>query len=263
MAFTNKNLFSVIIAYYKNKAALELIFNALDKQSCQDFEIIVAEDDTKSTLDFIHPNFKIPVKQVFQGVDNGFRKNQVLNKAIVASEGQYIIFVDGDCIPHIHFIKSYRRHIDEQSILFGRRVMVSPTLTSRLYETKDITLLSWSNLVNSGSTRLKYGIYVPFLKRIRETGIWGHNWGVLKSHLLAVNGYDEDYHTAGVGEDVDIEYRLKKLGLKLYSIRFAAIQYHLDHKINYSQDEVNIGKKMFAVKIEQGNIRCLNGIEKL
>ena len=66
-----------------------------------------------------------------------------------------------------------------------------------------------------------------------------------KNHLLSVNGFDEDYQSAGVGEDVDIEYRLKKLGLQLYSIRYAAIQYHLDHKVNYSQDEVNIGKKMF------------------
>ncbi len=263
MDILDKKLFSVIIAYYKNKVALELIFKALEIQSCQDFEIIIAEDDVKSTFEFIPSNYKIPFKHVFQEVDNGFRKNQVLNKAIVAAEGQNIIFLDGDCIPHKHFIKAYKRHIDEQSILFGRRIMVSSQLTSRLYNTKDITLISWWNLIKSGSTRLKYGIYIPFLRQRRDTGIWGHNWGVRKTHLLAVNGFDEDYQTAGVGEDVDIEYRLKKLGLKLYSIRFAAIQYHLDHKVNYSHEDVNIGKRMFASKILQENIRCLNGIKKL
>lgn len=263
MAISNKKSFTVIIAFYKNKAALELILKALKFQSCQDFEIIVAEDDVKSEFDFIPPNYEIPIKQVFQENDSGFRKNQILNKAIVASESPYIIFIDGDCIPHHQFIQSYKRHLSENSVLFGRRVMVSPSLTSLLYTKKKINLLNWWNLIISGSTRLKYGIYIPFLKQSRSNGIWGHNWGVHKKHLIAINGFDEDYHTAGVGEDVDIEYRLKKLGLKLYSIRFAALQYHLDHKINYSQDEVNLGKKLFNEKVNQGKIRCSNGIEKL
>ncbi len=262
MAITDKKLFSVIIAYYKNKIALELILKSFEYQSCKDFEVIIAEDDIKSTFSFIHDIDGFPVKHVYQELDNGFRKNQILNKAISVSDGKFIIFIDGDCIPHHHFIKAYKKHMDEGSMLFGRRIMVSEQLTKKLYVTKDLDLLSFWNLIRSGSKRLKYGIFIPFLKQKRETGIWGHNWSVSKNHLLSVNGFDEDYQSAGVGEDVDIEYRLKMLGLQLYSIRYAAIQYHLDHKVNYSQDEVNIGKKMFQKKISEGHIRCLNGIQK-
>lgn len=262
MPIQDKKLFSVIVAYYKNQLALELIIKALKNQSCTDFEVIIAEDDIKSTFDFVSNNESFPIKHVYQDLDIGFRKNQILNKAITAADGKYIIFIDGDCIPHKHFVKAYKKHMDEDSMLFGRRVMVSEKLTKKLYETKEIKLLTFWNLFISGSTRLKYGIYLPFLKQRRETGIWGHNWAVSKNHLLSVNGFDEDYQTAGVGEDVDIEYRLKRLGLHLFSIRNAAIQYHLHHNLNYSQEEVNIGKSMYDLKVKSGQVKCLNGIVK-
>ena len=45
---------SLIIAYYKNISALSLIFKALENQSYNDFEVIVAEDDNdEETLKFV------------------------------------------------------------------------------------------------------------------------------------------------------------------------------------------------------------------
>ncbi len=67
----------------------------------------------------------------------------------------------------------------------------------------------------------------------------------MKEHLLEVNGFDEDYVRAGVGEDVDIEWRLKQNGIKLKSIRFGAIVYHLHHDVNYSNDDIKYNLKIF------------------
>ena len=54
---------SVVIAYYKNPAALSLIIKALERQSYQNFEIIIAEDDKKSDLDFlVNQNLKHKIK---------------------------------------------------------------------------------------------------------------------------------------------------------------------------------------------------------
>ena len=38
-------MISLIIAYYKNIPALELIFESLKLQTFHDFEVIIAEDD--------------------------------------------------------------------------------------------------------------------------------------------------------------------------------------------------------------------------
>lgn len=254
---------SVVIAYYKNPGALNLIIKALERQSYQNFEIIIAEDDKKSDFYFlVNQNLKHKIKHVFQSEDNGFRKNAALNKALAISEGTHLVFIDGDCIPHHHFLKAYARHFTDENICFGRRVMISPKLTSALYRTGDLGLLNFAHIFFSGSKRLKYMIYLPFIIQKREKGIWGHNWGVAKKHLLDINGFDEDYQTAGVGEDVDVEWRLLSRGLKLYSIRFAAIQFHLHHKENYNNDDVQTGKKMLLQKQKDGFIRCKNGLIK-
>jgi len=255
--------FSVIIAYYKNPKALNLIIKALELQSYQNFEIIIAEDDKKSDLDFLtNLNISHKIKHVFQSEDTGFRKNAALNKALAICQGTHLVFIDGDCIPHHHFLKAYSRHLKDENICFGRRVMINPELTAALYQSGDLNLLKFSRVIFSGSKRLKYLLYLPFIIQKRKTGIWGHNWGVAKHHLLDINGFDEDYKTAGVGEDVDVEWRLLSMGLKLYSIRFAAIQFHLHHKENYNDEDVQTGKKMLLQKQKHGFIRCKNGLVK-
>lgn len=253
--------FSIIIAYYKNPNALELILKALELQLLRDFEVIIAEDDTPSVFPFISQS-SFSIKHVSQSIDKGFTKNATLNKALKVAEGRYIIFVDGDCIPHRNFVKAYARWMQEDIICFGRRVMLGPETTSKLYQRKDLLLLSWKNLWKSDSKRLKYGLYLPFIRQERGKGIWGHNWCVAKDKLLAVNGFDEDYETAGVGEDVDIEWRLLASGLKLYSIRFAAIQYHLHHSENYNQTAIQTGMVQLETKQRAGNIVCWNGLVK-
>ena len=252
---------SLIIAYYKNDIALELILKSLKKQSYQDFEVIIAEDDVQSNFTFID-SLKWPqeIKHVYQDKNDGFRKNQALNKAIRVSDGEYIVFIDGDCIPHKNYLKAFGKEASKKEILFGRRVMLSESLTEKLYKSKNLSLLSLTKLISTSSKKLKYSFYLPFIKSYREKGIWGSNWGVHKEHLLAVNGYDEDYTTAGVGEDNDIEWRLLSLGLKLKSIRFSAIQFHLHHPLNYSNKEVNIGFGILKKKKVENHTFCTNGL---
>ncbi|MDI1233020.1 MAG: glycosyltransferase, partial [bacterium] len=194
---------SIIIAFYKNLAALELIIKALTFQSFRNFEVIIAEDDnstaTKLFIDNLIKQSEISIQHVYQTEDAGFRKNQILNRAIQISNGEFIIFIDGDCIPHKHFIKRYTEAADSKTALFGRRVMLSEKLTTLLYETKDLKLLSLWYLITNKAKGLKYAFGLPVMKQPREIGIYGCNWGLYKQELLAINGYDEDYTTAGVG----------------------------------------------------------------
>jgi glycosyltransferase involved in cell wall biosynthesis len=259
---------SIIVAVYKNISALELILQALAGQSYVNFEVIVAEDDNNPAMrEFLanaRKKSRLTIKHVYQEEDRGFRKNMILNRAIVASEGNYLIFIDGDCVPHRNFVQAYVNVASEKNILFGRRVMLSQGLTERLYREKDLSLLSLRNLIKYRATGIKYSFNLPtLLQQKRKIGVYGCNWGIFKKHIMAVNGYDEDYVTAGVGEDADIEWRLLSLGLQLISIRFSACQYHLYHPLNYSDRDVNIGFKILEEKKKKNNIICKNGIQKL
>ncbi len=255
---------SLIIAFYKNIPALSLILRALDGQSYRNFEVVVAEDDnnprTVAFLEAEKHKHAFGIKHLFQAADRGFRKNEMLNRAIRQANGDLVVFLDGDTIPHKHFLKTYAKRTTENTALFGRRVMLDRQLTEKLTETKELSLLKTRNLLFSGAKRIRYSLYLPFITSFRETGIWGCNWAIFKKHLFAVNGFDEDYQKAGYGEDVDIEWRLKKHGIQLRSVRYGAIVYHLYHERNYSDADLRHNFKLLESKKTAGKVFCDNGL---
>lgn len=254
---------SVIIAYYKNTRFLRLVLDGFKKQSVSNFEIIIAEDDNaQETKDIIASySTELTLKHVFQE-DKGFRKCAALNKAIKYSSADYLVFIDGDCIPHPKFVESYTqlKNIDS---CFARRVMLSEKHTNRLLKKKaSINLYS---LLANGSSQIKHSFYLPKRKPSdpKNKGVWGCNWGIQKKHLLAVNGFDEDYVLAGIGEDVDIEWRLRTAGIQIKYVKHLPIVYHLHHKEHYDSKIVDRNKKKLAEKVKIGLARCKNGLEKL
>ena len=256
---------SLIISYYKNINSLNLILESLKLQSNMNFEVIIAEDDNEvATMNYVkEKSLTLPYTliHVCQLEDKGFRKNQMLNEAISVSNGELIVFIDGDCIPHKHFIKEYLNNVSEKKILFGRRVMLSKSISDTLFSTFNFSLLSIINLIKSKSKHIEEALYIPFGFAIKKKTLCGCNWGILKQHLIDINGFDEDYQRAGVGEDVDIEWRLLQNGITLKSLKFKAIVYHLYHVRTYSEDGVQDNYKMLKEKQEKNNIYCLNGLE--
>ncbi len=259
---------SLIIPFYKDIPALELILLALNKQSAKgSFEVIIAEDDNAAeTVSFLQKavsTLDFPLQHVSQE-DMGFRKCKALNNAVKIAKYELLIFIDGDCIPHKHFVKEYLKEAEEKKILYGRRVNLSEPFTKELLNTKNINKLNLFNLIGTGSTRIKEAIYLPFapgfIKSKRK--FWGCNWGVLKNELLAVNGFDEDFAEYGY-EDFDIFWRLDKDGCRLKSVKYQAIVYHLHHKTRAHDEVMNRVQILYEQKVQIGNIRCKNGLEKL
>jgi len=256
---------SVIIAFYKNLPFLDLVFSGLRRQVYDDFEVIIAEDDdalaTKEYIKKRSGELPFLLKHVCQE-DKGFRKNRILNAAVRAADGELLVFFDGDCIPHRRCLQEYALMAGEDSVLMGRRVMMSEALTQKLLATGDGKLLSFYSHMKHGSQRKEDGIYIPFFrKKVKKGGIMGCNWGVLKKYIVAINGYDEDYVSAGVGEDVDIEWRLLAKGLRLQSMKHRAIVYHLHHKAHYSLEEAEVNYKLLRDKQAAGHIYCINGLD--
>lgn len=261
---------SVIISYYKNEINLKLILKALARQSVTDFEVIVSEDDSNyETFKLINKfknTYDFPIKHTNQDKDLGFRKNIMLNKSIKLAKGNLLVFIDGDCVPHKHFIKGYIDNFEENVMLKGRRVMLSEKLTSKLKKTFDLKILGPLNVLFSKSKKKKIGIYSPFLDlsyNSKNKWLIGCNWGISKKAIYKVNGFDEDYIRAAVGEDNDIEWRLKSIGVKGKSVKNKAIVYHLYHKENYSEEDLLFNKEILKKKQKAKRFYCLNGLEKL
>lgn len=237
---------TLIISFYKKIGQLRIILAALERQSFRNFEVIVADDGSPQSVvtelkSFI-ATLTIPVKHVWHE-DIGFRKTRILNVAVRESGSNYLIFIDGDCIPHRDFVLEHVRNHERNTILAGRRVNLSEALSAKLTEEdvrkgfleKQFRWLLFRDALAGKTTHAEKGIYIrsSFLRKFlnrKMTGLLGCNFSIYKEDLQAINGFDERYEAPAVGEDTDIELRFTWHGGKIRMIKNMAIQYHLYHK---------------------------------
>lgn len=261
---------TIIISYYKAIDNLKLILKALNRQSNMNFEVVVSEDDfNESTMEFIAQNrqqYHFPIAHLYQKEDNGFRKNEMLNRSVLQSKTDKIVFIDGDCIPHRHFVKEYMKAIQEGFICTGRTVLLSEKMSAQMKWNQSLKPLNLINLLLNKTRNKKECYYFPLFSLTFKKGgrgIIGRNWGICKQSLIDVNGFDTDYVHAGVGEDADIEWRLRKNGHQTRSMKNKAIVYHLYHPRSYSEERVRSNFEMMNKKKGTNNVRCLNGISAI
>ncbi|WP_455204917.1 glycosyltransferase, partial [Kaarinaea lacus] len=224
---------SLIISIYKNIDALRVILHALRHQSEKDIEIVVSEDGNATKVrDFIaniNPNQALVH---LTQEDKGFRKNKALNKAIATASAEYLIFIDGDCVPHKRFIESHIENSEKGFVCSGRRAEIGPALSRwiinkparihRLENPLTFVLLALPALMDKVKN-YEAGLYSKSLQKTikhKDTGILGCNFSCFKQDLVAINGFNEDYASPGIGEDSDIDWRLRQNGVKIKNIKY-------------------------------------------
>lgn len=245
---------SVIVGIYNHLPYLKLFLLSLERQTFKDFEVIIADDgskpETEDWLKSYHPGF--PINHLWQE-DKGFRKCKILNRSILHSKSDYIVFVDADCVLSKSFLSEHWHYHEKGVFLGGRRVLIAKEYAKKITP----------NMIRKGYLDgiTLWGIYqvllgyfkyyeeaFTFLYYIRKNkffNLMGCNFSIHKSDLLLVNGFDEEYEHRGGGEDTDISMRLKIVGCKMKSIRYRAIQFHLGHDI---PEDKSKSAKMFLEK---------------
>lgn len=96
---------SLFLATYNMPRHLELVCAALLRQTTQKFEVIVCDDGSGDETRRVVQNFskQAPFRVVHVWQENqGFRKCKILNEGIRRSQGDVLVFLDGDTIPHRH-----------------------------------------------------------------------------------------------------------------------------------------------------------------
>lgn len=239
---------TVIFSTYNQPDWLENTLRGFAAQDRRDFEVIVADDgsrdDTRERVERLRPLLPFALLHVWQP-DDGFRKCRILNRAIVASRGDYLIFTDGDCVPRRDFVSQHLRLRQRDRFLSGGYVKL-PMPLSRAIGHAEIASnvcfdLAWLRagglpraprdikLISGGATARLFDTV------IRTRASWnGHNASAWKSDLLHVNGFDERMGYGG--EDRELGERLVNAGVRGKRIRHRAIVLHLDHPRDYRND---------------------------
>ena len=264
---------SVIIAVYKDTEALFGILNALDNQSEKDFEIIISEDCESNEME----TFLAPYKTRdnffhLTQVDDGWRKTLAMNRAINFAHTEYLMFLDGDCIPDPDFVALHIESAEQSKFLTGRRVYLGPLFSKILRKNPNFIKIIQSRLlflllliplhidkVRSYEVGLS-SRFMQWLRGKKPVGIIGCNFSCFKKDLVAINGYNEELKGVG-GEDSDLQWRFEGLGMATKSVKFLIPVYHLFHKNTRQGSDENLQMSNENRKINA--FVCKNGIKKL
>jgi len=266
---------SLVVAVYNAVQYLEFILEALKRQSFDDFEIIIADDgsgpEIRRLVDRMRNDFRFPMQHLWHD-DAGFRKNAMLNKSIGAASSDYLVFIDGDCVPHRKFLNDHRMHRQANVVLCGRRMNLSSQLTDRLTvegirsgEYERLSPAVWLDGLMARSSNLEDAVRIenPFIRKMlhrNRARILGCNFSVEKSLLESINGFNEEYRGPGIGEDTDIAYRLELAGANFITLRYLAILYHLFHPPTKVGEE---NRRIFENVVRLREPLCRNGLRKL
>jgi glycosyltransferase involved in cell wall biosynthesis len=232
---------AVIVSTFNAPESLRLSLLGFAAQKRSQFEVVVADDGSgpETAQVLADPALAgLPIRHVWHE-DRGFRLCTIRNRAIAATEAEYLIFCDGDCIPRDDFVANHIQHRRPGCFVSGSRIDVcsdvfraltdEEILSGRIFEPKYLTERDPST--KHQHWRLSRN---PWYQGIFNLLTWrfcvfiGSNSAAWRDDLQRVNGFDEDH--AGYGsEDRDMGVRLRNAGVRSKYLKFSLVQLHLRH----------------------------------
>lgn len=240
---------SFVVLTYNRVDALLLVLKALAPQCASHHEVVIADDGSSAQavalLKAHLPAFPCPVRHVWHP-DRGFTASCARNLGALSSRGDYLVFLDGDCVPNPRFVQAHKSLAQQGVFVNGNRVLLSETLTSQVLSGQvtltNVKLLNWLVWRAQGDVnKLAQLIYWPGAPGRSETKFrWKQirscNFAVWKDDFLAVNGFDETFEGWG-HEDADLVLRLHHAGLSRKNGYLCTEVYHLWHQQNSRESE--------------------------
>jgi len=246
---------SVIVSTYNWPEALEMVLQSLIDQKDDNFEVIVADDgsgpETAQAIARIQQKSPVPIKHFWQE-DRGYRLSRVRNGAIAMSEGDIIVFTDGDCCLMPDFVSSHRKAAEAGCFVTGKRVFLKKRFT-KLVMTNQLRFHNWPRsvlfLVALFGFANRPFQFIPIPQNHKS--LWQHadcwkkaqgcNIAAFKDDIIKVGGFDEAYEGHGL-EDSDFIVRMVRSGLRRKNVEYTSPVLHLFHGRSMPDRHINKSK---------------------
>jgi len=264
---------SLVIATYNWPEALRACVEGCFRQSDRNFEIIVADDGsgapTRALVEELCARSPVPMRHVWQP-DDGFRLAESRNNGILAASGDYIVTLDGDCVPQSDFIARHRALAEPGYMVTGSRILLNQAFSERvLREGIDLQSLSLGEKLRY---RLQGGlgkaaqllIKLPDVARRRHRfsfrRIKGCNMAFWRSDLERVNGFDESFRGWGY-EDSDAVARLYHAGVMRKDGAYSTEVFHLWHR-EAKRDQASSNQHIVLKRIASKTTQAAVGLKE-
>ena len=263
---------SVLIAVYNRAYLLRNCLLSLMKQSYQPDELIINDDgsqeDIYAEIRQMCAGVKYKVRHVFQQ-DKGFRLAKCRNNGVKASSGDYLIFLDQDCVYTKNFIRTFVENRKERQFCVAYPLRLdaqqSQKISKNIIETFNFKSIITEEQLQKVKKQYKKDKLYYYLKKLhlRTIGpkLRGGVTAVNRGDFIRVNGYDENYKGWG-NEDDDLGHRLYKSGVIGKNLFHSEYPIHLHHDLFHDGERVNdqyYRKK--RPEIKKGQYRCEFGYD--
>ncbi|MCU7843664.1 MAG: glycosyltransferase family 2 protein [Candidatus Thiodiazotropha sp. (ex Monitilora ramsayi)] len=263
---------SVIVVTYEWPKALERVLESLSRQTVMPLEIIVTDDgsspDTRAVVDAWQEKMECELHYLWQP-DEGFRAARARNRGVAVSHGEYMVFLDGDCLVFPDFVERHQRLAEMGCQVVGNRILMDEALSRRVLEGKESpcrwSVLRWLKGRVSGEinrllpmVRLGEGQWRK-RRALKWKGAQSCNLGVWRRDFLAVNGFDENFSGWG-HEDADLVVRLMGSGIIRKDGHFSVPVLHLWHRENTRELEPENLQRLNDVLRGERELVALSGV---
>lgn len=262
---------SFVVLTYNRVDALLQVLKALAPQCGAHHEIVIADDGSNTqavkTLRQQLPLFSCAVTHVWHP-DRGFTASRARNLGALASTGNYLVFLDGDCVPNPKFVTAHEVLAQKGCFVNGNRVLLSERLTGKVLsgdiDLTEASVMDWLLWRTKGDVNkvahLVHWLHAPGRReaQFRWKQIRSCNFALWKEDFLAVNGFDESFEGWG-HEDADLVLRLHHFGLCRKNGFLGTEVYHLWHRLN-SRSSEDVNHQRVIDRMHTGIVSASKGI---
>ncbi len=255
---------SLIISTFDQPLSLAKVLEGVSLQKRAPDEVFIADDGsgepTRALVEKWRASAAFPVNHLWHA-HQGFRKVILLNRAVAVATGEYLVFTDGDCVPHPSFLADHERLAERGFWVQGRRCYVREPFVPDFRPGKT-PVLSWilSRRIIGANKGLRFPIPLVFRNQ-KQRGIIGCNMAFWRDDVVAVNGFDESCLGRGIGPDSDLGTRVYNLGRERKFVYGHAVVFHLDHPV-MPRENLPEKKARLEETIRSGKTRCERGLDQ-
>ena len=224
---------ALVVNTFNQPDCLLRLLNALGRQTQLPHEVVLADDgsddQTRAAFEGWAARQSFPCARVWQE-HAGFRRARILNLAIARATRAYLVFQDGDTIPHPAFVADHLRLARAGTFVQGHRALIDQAGAS-FFGLGEFAADRRRALFRGQLRGLKHAYRWPWPAchyRSDLRGIRGCNLAIWRDDLIKVNGYNEAF-TGWGREDSELAVRLMNAGAHRLDVRGWAICYHLWH----------------------------------
>ncbi len=255
---------ALIINTFDQPDYLARVLAAAGRQSETPDEVLLADDgsgeETREVFAAWAAAKPFRCEHVWQKKE-GFRRARILNEAIARARSGYIVFLDGDTIPHGRFVSDHRALSSPGRFVQGHRALVGQRAAADFGRDGEVrgrfAALCSGEL--SGAANVFRWPFAMARSRTDLRGIRGCNLAVWRADLLRVNGYNEAF-TGWGREDAELAARLMNAGVRRMDARGRALCYHLWH-LPADRTGLAANDELLAAAIQGSSQRCEQGLD--